>query len=133
MLNGHILVDFDGTLSGDPGHGKPYKPDETGPPIKAMVERVKHWLACGIEVKIFTGRVADDPQHIAEKAVKDWCLIYLGKELEVTCKKDANTFAIWDDRAVRVEKDTGKCISYPIVAHEKEEAILEADGKMWYT
>jgi len=54
-MSGWIGVDFDCTLA--EYHG--WNGGELGPPIPAMVERVKAWLAEGREVRIFTARVAE--------------------------------------------------------------------------
>ena len=37
---------------------------------------------------------------------------HIGQELEVTCTKDFGMIELWDDRAIRVEKNTGKIIKY---------------------
>lgn len=51
---GWIGVDLDGTLAHyDGGVGV----DHIGPPVPAMLTRVKQWLAEGRAVKIFTARV----------------------------------------------------------------------------
>ena len=125
MIDGEILVDFDGTLSTDTAQHKPYKPDDVGEPIMEMVNRVKRWLELGITVKIFTGRVADDPKGIARYTIQKWCEKYIGQVLEVTNSKDSKTFAIYDDRGVRVEKNTGKIVS-EFEFHNAETESLQA-------
>lgn len=52
---GWIGVDLDGTLA---KYGERQWPDHIGEPIAPMVERIKQWLKQGVEVKIFTARVA---------------------------------------------------------------------------
>lgn len=100
-LSGHIAVDLDGTLA-----VYPYSSGQRiGPPILPMLERVKAWLAQGIEVRIFTAR-ACVPEQIP--LVQAWCREHLGQELEVTNQKDYQTIEIWDDRAVGVEPNTGR-------------------------
>lgn len=50
-LGGWIGVDLDGTLAEYTGwHG----PGHIGPPIPKMLDRVKNWLAEGVDVRIFT-------------------------------------------------------------------------------
>jgi hypothetical protein len=101
-------VDFDGTMSLYDG----YKgPDVCGDPIGAMIDRIKGWLADGDEVVVLTARVhpsgeATDVQA-AYETIRAFCVENLGQELEVTCMKDPMMVEIWDDRAVRVDENTG--------------------------
>jgi hypothetical protein len=110
-MSGWIGVDLDGTLAEYhgwiPGGG-------IGKPIRAMVERVKKWLAEGKDVRIFTARVFaaeasgfEHGQHILAK-IEDWCLEHLGVILPITCTKDMAMIELWDDRAVQVIPNTGK-------------------------
>lgn len=120
---GWIGVDLDGTLA--EYHGW-VGPEEIGAPIPLMVERVKDWLAKGQEVRIFTARCyplnyvpvsysphwapRDYEQIIAKNAVeaiRDWCALYLGQVLPITCVKDYKMWQLWDDRAVQVRQNTG--------------------------
>ena len=107
-------VDFDGTVAAHvskDGENFEYDPSKVGEPIDLMVKRVRKWLAEGREVVIFTARV--HPYHGAEdndrarKAVEDFCLENFGRVLEVTCMKSPRFEEIWDDRVVRVERNTG--------------------------
>lgn len=106
MAKSWIGVDLDGTLAKMEGWNGPY---EIGEPIPVMVDKVKKWIASGKTVKIFTARAADgDPKTIS--AIKDWCQQHIGTALEVTNKKDMNMIALFDDKAIRVEKNTGKLL-----------------------
>jgi len=105
-------VDVDGTMADDSVIDMDnYSPEIIGPPIKKMVDRVKSWMAQGCRVVIFTARV--HPGHgleevaIAEAALKEWSREVFGVELEITCMKDPMFSEIWDDKAVRVDKNTG--------------------------
>lgn len=107
--SGWIGVDLDGTLAHYDGFV-----DETtiGPPIPLMVERVKHWIAEGLQVRIFTARVGggrNDPDRgrIIE-AIKNWCLEHIGTKLPVVCCKDYDMIELWDDRCVQVIPNTGR-------------------------
>lgn len=105
MTKGWIAVDFDGTLSTYEGNW-----GITGDPIMPMVNRVKAWLAKGQEVRIFTARVSfknDDRNAEVRNAIEAWCEKHLGQKLAVTCVKDYACIEIWDDKAVRVVKNTG--------------------------
>jgi hypothetical protein len=97
-----------------------------GAPIAPMVERVKQWLAEGKDVRILTARVSNPyPGHdglwsnsdytnrkrdVEETrvAIRSWCASHLGKELPITCVKDFDMVELWDDRARRVEPNTGR-------------------------
>ena len=105
---GWIGVDFDGTLVEYTGwKGATH----IGKPVSAMVERVRKWIAERKDVRIFTARVSPGPDMEASRAsIARWCIIYLGKELPITCIKDARMIELWDDRAVQVEPNTGNRI-----------------------
>lgn len=102
-----IGVDLDGTLAR-------HEPDwhdwsVIGDPIPAMVERVKRWIAEGIEVRILTARVARvcPDRGLCYNAITEWCREYIGQALIVTSEKDPGMIELWDDRAVSVEVNTG--------------------------
>ena len=110
---GWIGVDLDGTLA----HYDRWRGAEhIGKPVKAMVERVKRWLAEGkYDVKIFTARVSHDGEPLsmeesraAHAAIKAWSKKHLGQPLEVTNVKDYAMVELWDDRAVQVRPNTGE-------------------------
>lgn len=106
-ISGWIGVDLDGTLA---VYGK-WAGGSIGEPVPAMVERVRGWLAQGVEVRIFTARVSDgDPKTVEE--IQAWCAQHIGRALPVTNVKDYAMHELWDDRAVQVEKNTGRPIGY---------------------
>ena len=86
-----------------------------------MVERVKQWLAEGNNVKVLTARVSDDPDGAAKKAIQDWTEQHLGQRLDVTDVKDSHMTHLYDDRAVPVERNTGKLLAQP--QPEKDQAV----------
>ena len=100
---GWVGVDLDGTLARYDG----WKEGVIGEPITLMQARVREWLARGIEVRIMTARASGDGAEREISLIKRWCQEHLGQELEVTCCKDYQMVEIWDDRAVRVVKNTG--------------------------
>ena len=116
MSEDWIGVDLDGTLAEwDWWKGM----DCIGDPVPKMVARVKRWLAQDKEVRIFTARAANigevNPETGArytredvETPIRIWCLKHLGRELEITCKKDFGMVELWDDRCVTVETNTGR-------------------------
>lgn len=127
--NGWIGVDLDGTLARYDGWKGP---THIGEPVPAMLARVKHWLAQGLEVRIFTARVTgiDWPgdrvtgeerkraterygeAQAAKAAIEAWCLQHLGKALTITNVKDYAMLTLYDDRAVQVEQNTGRIIGH---------------------
>lgn len=108
MSGGWIGVDLDGTIA----KYESWKgPEHVGEPIPLMVERVREWLARGIDVRIFTARVSNDPGDVARKAIQRWCELHVGAALPVTCCKDYAMVELWDDRAVQVIPNTGVCIA----------------------
>lgn len=103
--SGWIGVDFDGTLS--EYHG--YVPGGMfGPPIPAMMERVRAWVAEGSAVRIMTARAADPDEA---RRVQDWLESHGLPRLPVTDRKDYSMIELWDDRAVAVEFNTGRRMS----------------------
>ena len=100
-----IGVDFDGTLAkyGQGNHG------DLGEPVPLMVARVKGWLANGLRVKIMTARACTGDVFEISR-IRAWCKENIGQELEVTATKDFEMMELWDDRAIRVEMNTGKVI-----------------------
>jgi len=114
MNSGYILVDLDGTLARFTQCGT----EHIGKPIPAMVKRVKQWLAEGKEVRIFTARMAG---HLlrdlktgeiidALTPIEQWCKKHIGQVLPVTNVKDYGMIALYDDRAIQVEMNTGRLI-----------------------
>lgn len=107
-MSGWIGVDLDGTLA----HYTGWKgANHIGEPIARMVERVKTWLSEGREVRIFTARVAGDPDREDIKEVRAeieaWLLEHLGTSLPVTNQKDYGMIELWDDCCVQVVINTG--------------------------
>lgn len=97
-----IGVDFDGTLA---VHG--VGPGVDGTAVPAMLERVRRWVAEGIEVRIVTAR-AEHPLGTAR--VEAWLIDHGLPVLPVTDKKDFGMIQLWDDRAVAVETNTGRIL-----------------------
>lgn len=106
-----IAVDLDGTLAEYTGwQGL----DHIGPPIPAMVERIKRYAATGTSFRIFTARMSDPDGPEKTRFIENmgaWCQQHLGFVLPVTNVKDFAMSELWDDRAVAVEANTGKFLS----------------------
>lgn len=110
MNGGWIGVDLDGTLARYDGWRGI---EHVGDPIPAMMERVRAWLAAGRTVKIFTARVCvpEPEQSDVIKAIHGWLAHHGLPPMEVTNVKDFGMIELWDDRAVRVEINTGRVIA----------------------
>jgi hypothetical protein len=105
--NGWYGVDLDGCLA---HYGEWEGPTHIGEPIPAMVDRVKHWLEKGIDVRIFTARVSGKPDYAVRYAIEQWCLKHIGQILPITCCKDYGLLVLFDDRCRQVELNTGRII-----------------------
>jgi hypothetical protein len=102
-----VGFDLDGTLAHYDGwKGK----EHIGEPIKPMVKLIKKYLKRGYTVKIFTSRASEVNQI---PFVVDWCKEHIGQTLEVTNEKNPGCIKIFDDRVVRVLKNSGTpCCHY---------------------
>lgn len=101
-----VGVDLDGTLAVyDVWKGI----EHIGEPIEPIARYVRALLAMGIPVKIFTARVQEGARAIA--AIEQWCLTHFGRTLPVTDRKDFGMVFCLDDRAVTVEKNTGRVLA----------------------
>ena len=99
-MRGWIGVDLDGVLAEHEGS----MGEIIGRPIRPMVVRVKEWITSGREVRVFTAR-ACDPRQVP--AIKLWLEAQGLGGLSVTNVKDFDMVELYDDRAVRVKRNTG--------------------------
>lgn len=119
--------DFDGTLSLFRGWQGQLV---LGPPIPAMIAKVKSLLADGDEVFIYTARLNDDPalcdagNPATIAAIEDWCIEHIGQKLPVHQKKMFER--LYDDMAVQVVQNTGLTLKEAVVAI-LEEKLRKAD------
>lgn len=114
---GWLGFDLDGTLAeydGFKGAGI------IGRPIPSMVKLIKGYIEGGVTCKIFTARVwsdgtakRDKEAALARSAIQNWSLEHIGWILDVTCQKDYGMWALFDDRAIQVEKNTGRILGDP--------------------
>lgn len=70
-----------------------------GKPLSKRVAQIKDLIAKGTDVRIFSARVADDPQDTARAEIEAWSEKNLGKKLPITDAKDDNEAWILDDHA----------------------------------
>jgi hypothetical protein len=106
-------VDLDGTLAKyQRGDYDKYGPYHIGKPIRKMVDRIIKHLVDGDDVRIFTARVSEgDPNRDLEKVrqtIQEWCHEHLGRVLPITNVKDYHMIAVYDDRAIQIESNTGE-------------------------
>lgn len=99
-----IAVDLDGTLAKYTtwkGHSV------IGDVVPLMKQQVLEWIRQGKEVVIFSAR-ASDREGVA--AIKRWLEKNGLGQLRVTNIKEPEMQAFYDDRAVYVERNTGKIL-----------------------
>lgn len=137
-----VAVDLDGTLA----HWDKWderNPTFIGAPILPMLELVKAMLKIGLDVRIFTTRLRtpEAPLHII--AIQDWCKNHIGQILPIEAEKLPGMIALIDDRAVSVERNTGKIAGfsnshtqflYNITARMQEKApevVTDTSGKQY--
>lgn len=108
---GWIGVDLDGTLAQYSGW---QGPGHIGDPVPLMLMRVKDWLEHGLDVRIFTARVAPESLRCNNQTLSQvretiwaWCDKHVGRRLPITHEKDLAMIALWDDRATEVVANTG--------------------------
>lgn len=110
---GWVAFDLDSTIAMYP----PKKGDGSiGQPIMPMIDLIKRLRKAGVEVRIFTARVGLATAAEKAKATKEiqaFCLSCIGESLPVTAMKDHLMIALFDDRAVQVESNTGKILGDP--------------------
>lgn len=117
---GTIAVDLDGTLAYYEG----YKgPTVIGDPIPSMLSDVKNWLSEGRKVVVFTAR-AMDKRNI--HPIELWLESHGIGGLKITNIKTPDITIIYDDRAVQVERNTGRILGNPKLIKEnvKEKEIM---------
>ena len=86
-----------------------------GKSILSMCDRVREILREGRRVKIFTSRAATTgwPEEVRMKnlqVIEEWSRKEFGFALEITAIKDRYLDFFYDDRALAVEKNTGKLV-----------------------
>lgn len=97
-------VDLDGTLA---VWNDTSTLGRIGDPIPVMVDMVRRMVDNGIQVKIFTAR-ACDPAQIPK--IQAWMNQNGLPGLEITNVKDYYMERLYDDRAIRVERNTGRIL-----------------------
>ena len=110
MSRNTYAVDWDGTLVTYDGWKGP---GIYGVPVIPMLDRIRKWLVDGHEVLIYTSRVSVEhgPERVMlecqgiDKALQDMGLPLL----QITANKYIRITEFWDDRGVRVQRNTGIC------------------------
>jgi hypothetical protein len=108
---GWVAFDLDGTLAVYEAWGD----GDIGDPVLEMVVLAKRYLYAGNDVRIFTARVSNDPDGKHRLAIEDWTEKHIGVRLPVTNVKDYGMLFLFDDRAISVERNTGrqcKCVPH---------------------
>ena len=108
MTTAWVGIDLDGCLAVyDKWHGI----EHIGEPVEPILDHVLMLREAGVEVRILTARVQEGLKAIA--VIEQWCLEHIGEILPVTDRKDMGMVYMLDDRAVTVEKNTGRILSAP--------------------
>lgn len=94
-----IAIDLDGTLATSRKDGL------IGDPIKKTADMVKRLHGKGIRVVIFTARMGDKSDALSQ--IKYWLKTNGLPDLMVTNRKTPDIEEFWDNRAIRVEENTG--------------------------
>jgi hypothetical protein len=118
----YVGFDLDGTLA---KFDKWQGPGHIGPPVPKMVKKAKEFLGRGIQVRIITARLGlpGKEADIAHRAIKKWCEKHIGRKLKVQAHKTPGLVKLYDDKAERVEKNTGETDRYTCTAADIDEAI----------
>ena len=119
-----VGFDFDGTLAEGVTWDTVNNTLPLGEPIAPMIKTIKAYLSAGIECRILTARVAccgrtnshgafDDLEFKMDQTAKlsSWCIKHIGRDLEITATKDMNMSLLYDDRAIQVERNTGRLVA----------------------
>ena len=107
MSDKWIGIDLDGTLAYyESGY---VREGIIGSPILPMIEYTRSLISQGKLVKIFTARVHQSPDWVEK--IQEWCIANGLPRLEVTNIKDHHMEFLIDDRAVTVEKNTGRFLT----------------------
>lgn len=100
-------VDLDGTLA-HWDESEEYDPSKIGKAVPEMLDRVKGWLKDGKKVSIFTARVGESGAY---PHIKKWLRDNgLPDDMEVTNIKRPHFARFHDDRAVAIQRNTGKVL-----------------------
>lgn len=118
-----VGFDLDGTLAEyDRWEGVRH----IGKPIPKMIARVKELLDGGASVKVFTARVCCSQDGLSEaqiaEIIESWCLEHIGVALPITNQKDFACIAIYDDRSISIEKNTGESHALAVLRKLREKA-----------
>lgn len=105
LIKESIAFDLDGTLA---KYTKWNGSDDIGEPIEPMVNKLKKFIKQGIAVKIFTARASKESNI---PPIKQWLKQHIGRDdIPITNLKTHDIEKFYDDRAVTVEKNTGKVL-----------------------
>ena len=98
---GWVGFDLDGTLAEYASWS-----EDIGKPVPEVIARLKKHLAEGDEVRILTARgsYGTEDRWKQLRKIHDWLLEHVGKDLEVTDRKDPKMKFLYDDRVIRVDE-----------------------------
>ena len=102
MAAGWIGLDLDGTFAQSTAR---FDLDSIPPPNPYMVNILWRCLRSGYEVKVFTARAYEHETQVP--LIHNWLTEHKLPLLGVTNLKDKNMIALFDDRAINVNRATG--------------------------
>lgn len=104
---GWFGFDLDGTLA---RYDHWVGPLHVGEPIPAVIAILQQKLAEGYECRIMTARACEPVVPEVIRAIQAWCRKHIGVELPITNQKDFGMIALYDDRCIQLEPNTGRII-----------------------
>jgi hypothetical protein len=128
----YYAFDLDGTLAVDEGIY-----DRVGPPVPAMLHKIKALMSAGVEVRIITARLAPewDEADAQRVLIEAWCEEHLGQRIPVQAHKTGGMLKLYDDRAIGIQHNTGiplhelhLAIDRTIAAQKIENVFYERTG-----
>lgn len=103
----NIYIDFDGTIvTQKDGYQR-----EIGEPIMPMIDRINKWIKQGHNITIFTARASKWVDNFEKLDIEMFCVKYFGRVLPITAIKHHECDLYIDDKAIRVERNTGKLLN----------------------
>lgn len=99
-----VGVDLDNTLAEQLPHEDSFDGTKIGPPMPKMLAKVKQLLKDGKAVRIFTARIAHDPEGKVRDAIEKYCIEHIGQKLPVTNEKDPGMTELIDDKVTNADE-----------------------------
>lgn len=76
-----------------------------------MVDNINKWIKQGHNITIFTARASKWADKFEKLDIEMFCVKYFGRVLPITAIKHHECDLYIDDKAIRVERNTGKLLN----------------------